>query len=440
MISFVSAVIIALGIATSINYIKAQKYQNQVEMGYARSLGEVCEYMNDITSTLNKGIYAGTPDLMENISTRLWQQSSSAKSALSALPLSQLDLTNTYRFLSQVGNYSLSLAKKVANDEQLTAEENKNMQSLLDYAKQLQSQISELQAVISNGNIKLSEVILSMDTAQNDDADQVSDNITQSFQEIEKGFEGYPTLIYDGPFSDHILTSEPKLLKNAAEKSKEDAAKVAAAAAGVEESQIQFIEEENSNMPSYYFTSGDISVSVTKNGAYICYMLNAREIGEATIEQNDAVERAKNYLENLGYYNMVESYYDTANGICTVNFAYSQDGIICYPSLIKVGVALDNGQIVSMDARGYIGNQHERDLKAPVLTEQEAQASVSKILSVQSARLAVIPTLGQNEVLTYEFKTKAENGQNVLVYVNVEDGTEEQILILIESPEGVLAE
>ena len=58
-----------------------------------------------------------------------------------------------------------------------------------------------------------------------------------------------------------------------------------------------------------------------------------------------------------------------------------------------------------------------------------------------SERLALIPTSGQNEVLTYEFQTRAGEGddaQKILVYVNASTGAEEQILLLLETPEGTM--
>lgn len=42
---------------------------------------------------------------------------------------------------------------------------------------------------------------------------------------------------------------------------------------------------------------------------------------------------------------MVESYHLTENNIMTINFAYQDGGALCYPDLVKVGVALDNGEI-----------------------------------------------------------------------------------------------
>ncbi|HAN44654.1 MAG TPA: hypothetical protein DCP97_04605 [Ruminococcaceae bacterium] len=121
-----------------------------------------------------------------------------------------------------------------------------------------------------------------------------------------------------------------------------------------------------------------------------------------------------------------------------VNFAGIQDKVTLYTDLIKVGVALDNGQIVFYDARGYITNHRKRELEAPKISAEQAAKSVSKNLMITSSKLALIPSMGLNELLTYEFRTKAPDGKNVLVYVNAITGAEEKILILLETETGVL--
>lgn len=59
-------------------------------------------------------------------------------------------------------------------------------------------------------------------------------------------------------------------------------------------------------------------------------------------------------------------------------------------------------------------------------------------LEIVSGRLALIPTDGLEEKLCYEFRCRAENGRNVLVYINAQTAEEEQILILVESKSGTL--
>ena len=74
-----------------------------------------------------------------------------------------------------------------------------------------------------------------------------------------------------------------------------------------------------------------------------------------------------------------------------------------------------------------IDSGKERDLPA-----------LSPELDILSHRLALIPTGGEYEVLTHEFKCQSADGRHVLVYINAQTGQEEKILILLEDESGTL--
>ena len=84
---------------------------------------------------------------MTSLSAKLWRDAGSAKASLSALPLEELDLTDTYRFLSQVGDYAMTLSRKVANSQELTEEELRNLDTLCTYAQNLNEQINAVQGL-----------------------------------------------------------------------------------------------------------------------------------------------------------------------------------------------------------------------------------------------------------------------------------------------------
>ena len=70
----------------------------------------------------------------------------------------------------------------------------------------------ELESSINSGEISLMTVTSSMKAP-----DENAPNVTEGFADFEEGFDAYPTLIYDGPFSDHILEKNPKMTANAKE-------------------------------------------------------------------------------------------------------------------------------------------------------------------------------------------------------------------------------
>ena len=70
-----------------------------------------------------------------------------------------------------------------------------------------------------------------------------------------------------------------------------------------------------------------------------------------------------------------------------------------------------------------------------MLTEPEARAGANPHLEIERVRLALIPLDNLEEKLTYEIKGKIE-GDTYFVYINAQTGTQEKILLIVETPEG----
>ena len=82
-------------------------------------------------------------------------------------------------------------------------------------------------------------------------------------------------------------------------------------------------------------------------------------------------------------------------------------------------------------------NHSVREGLTPAISRDNARAKVSRRIAIASARVALIPKDSEREVLCYEFKGSV-GGKNVLVYINAQNGREEEILLLVESDEGIL--
>lgn len=436
--SYLAALIVTLGAGTIVGYSKSAQYKAQLEATYLRALEDTSSYVSNLSTDLTKGLYSASPVQMSLISSKLYKEASAAKASLSALPVAELHLENTYRFLSQVGDYAMSLSKKAMSGQAITKEETETLTSLTKYASEFGNYISDLEQGITLGVINVNDLEQTALDNKNG-AEDAEDNPSQTgFRSMEDTFTGYPNLIYDGPFSDHLLERKPRLIQSMANVTRDAARQKAADAAGVDTQALMDGSDENSQMASYSFYNDNVTIGVTKRGGLVTYMVASHAPTETKISAQDAIQKAKEYLASHGADNMTVTYYDTADHIMTINFAYQQGDVLCYTDLIKVGVAMDSGKIVSYDARGYITNHMERTIAAPKLTLAQAQQKVSSALTVESSQKALIPSSGQNEVLTYEFKTKSQSGEHVLVYINGETGQEEQLLILIETETGVL--
>ena len=405
-----------------------------LEYSYMRAVDELSTATDNINTTLEKQIYAGTPEMQLNLSEKLWREASTAKAALEQLPIKELQLENTYKFLSQVGNYAMSISQKASNGEKISDNEYNNLKKLLEFSKTLSDDMWELEGSINSGEISLSTVASSM--SKSDNTPTISDN----FQEFESNFEKYPTLIYDGPFSDNILTKDPKMTKGKKEVTKNKALEKASMSLGISSTDLTRVTEEQGNMPSWVFSDDNQSVTcaVTKNGGYLSYFLKSRTVENGQIDISAGIKKAEKFLTDLGINSMKKTYYEDYNGILTVNFAYSDNDICVYTDLVKVSVALDNGEIMGYDARGFLTNHQKRTYSKDRISPLKAKEKLSPMLTVNSNQLALIPSDGDKEILCHEFKCTSQNGKKILVYINAETGKEEDILILYESEKGTL--
>ncbi len=435
--SFAAAAVAALGVRNIQLMVQNNTGARALEYSYLRAVEDISTAADNISNTLQKELYAGTADMHRTLSAELWRDASTAKAALSQLPVEELQLENTYKFLSQVGNYALSIAEKASEGEEISAEEYENLRTLHDFSKRLNEDMWELESSISSGELSLSSVASKTVSAG---TDSETPNITEGFEDFEEGFDSYPTLIYDGPFSDHILEKTPKMTAEAEEVTQQKALERCTLALDINSTEFTEVSEEAGKMPSWVFSDDNVTVTcgVTKNGGYISYFLKSRQVTSSSLSQAEGLEAADKFLEDLGVNSMTRTYYEDYNGILTVNYAYDDNGICCYTDLIKVSVAMDNGEILAYDARGFLVNHENRSYSDDRISVLDAQEKVSPMLEVLSRQLAVIPSDSTEELLCYEFKCQAEDGTHVLVYVNAYTGKEEQILILFESESGTL--
>ena len=430
---YASVLILVLFSAFVINAQKASELSRQLNADAERSLSTLEACMSSINTNLTKGLYANTTPMLSSMAISLTRDAASAKNSLSALPLSDTQLDNMLKFLSQVGAFVSTLDRKLSLGEPITSEERNPLKQLIDVSQKLLSELDTITQGVENGSVSFKQAGSTLQKS----ADQ-SVQIDSAFGDAEQTLTDYPTLIYDGPFSDHILNQSPKALEGKSDISKEKALEIASDFIGIDKSTLRFDSETNGVIETYNFFVDSINISVCKKGGAVLYLLGSSSAGESVISPEQAVENAKSFLSAKGYENMKESYYSTQDGICTVNFAYENEGVICYPDLIKLSVSLETGNIISFDARGYIMNHTDRPPVQSKISADEAKMSVSDYLTVMSSRLAVIPTDYKTEKTAYEFHCKTPDEQEVLVYIDVLTAKEDDILLLLYSDGGIL--
>lgn len=440
MLSVICVLLIVVAALGIILYKKQAEYKQASENSYNMAFYELVDYVQNVETYLAKSMISSTPEHGAETLTHLWRESNLAQAYLSRLPIESQELENTEKFLNQVSDYSYTLSRKNIYNENLSDEDLKNLKDLHGYSVELENTLNQLAEDLNNGRLQWGELTKKGTTAFAQQVDNIS---KESFSNLEENFHEYSGLIYDGAFSEHLTSNEKKGLTGEdieEEEAKKKAEEFIGSQNIKEISNLGY--SENATIPVYDFSVTNnqdetINISISKKGGHIVSMNSNRDVKTEVISQEEANNKGKEFLESKGFTSMKETYYLKQEGIVTINYAYSQNDVIMYPDLIKVKVALDDGEVLGIETSGYLNNHTTRDISKVKISKEEAKKDLNKDLAIESEGMAVIPTEWKTEILCYEFKGKVDD-REFLVYINAENGREEDILVITNTPNGTL--
>ncbi len=335
------AAVIALGIYT---YKKQRDFQMVSENSYNMYFYELVNCADEIETYLAKASITSTAEHEAKTLSNIWNKANLGVVYLSQIPIKTEGLSNAEKFLNQVSDYSYSLSMKSIAGEDLSDEDLKNIEDLHAYSVDLKNTLNQLESEINDGSLEWGEVTKEGGKAF---AQQVSSDAGGSFGNIEGTFSEYTGLIYDGAFSEHMVSPEKKGLTGD-EIDENKAKEIVKDFTGASDDKIEAKGiSENGNIQSFTFEvkkddENVMTIAVSKKGGHVVYMNYYREITEEKISPEEAIEIGKKFLDEKGYKNMKETYYMRQNGNIVINFAYTQDTAVVYSDLIKLKIAMDN--------------------------------------------------------------------------------------------------
>lgn len=410
---------------------------------YNRAMYEVITSVNNVDTLVAKVRITMSHEYNIVTLSEITTEATTAKENLGQLPVNQGSMGNVSKFFSQVVGYSQTLTKKLANGNELTDEDHKNLKKINDVSNNLNSTLQEIYLSLTQGRLKWDEVEKVATYKLNQDKNKIE---LSGLEKVKDELEDYEGLIYDGAYSSHIESSKPKALTDKMVTVVEASKKVRQCVKNATDREIEEViynGESKGRLDLYNFevklkdTDYTIDVDITKQDGMLALLMSDRPVEEKKLEIETAKEIGDKYLKSLGLSDFDPTYYQTTQNMTTINYAAVQDDVLLYPDLIKVKIAMDTGEVCSVECTGYIFNHTNRNDLVPTITEQEAKANLSKDMKLEKTRLAIIPTESNNEVLTYEFKGTIEDN-TFLIYINAKTGKEENILILLKTEGGLL--
>ena len=434
IISFLSVFIVALGVWALVSSYKLSQAKISIQASNERALTQLGTYLDDISLNLQKCMYCNGDGMLSDVSADLWRSSASAKESLSEITDGNTEISGIYKFLSQVGEYTISLNKRLAQGGNISDEETKNLTKLLEYSQKLSKNVNYLIEQEENGLVDFEEI---KSTLQEENGERLY--LGQELNDANQSLQDYPTLIYDGPFSDHIMNKKSSVTESMQQVTEAQARDRAASFLGIESGDLHFLNKTQNNMSTYTFYNSDYTVSVTQNGGIVSSFITNNFVSHIELSYEQAIKNGREFLKKQGYEKIKESYYSTTDGICTINFSYYENGITYYTDLIKVSVALDTGKITAFDATGYLMNHHKRTVPKKVkYTLSEGKSLIKPTLEILSYKKAFIPTDWESEEYVYEYRCRDNKDNEVLIYIDPATGEEKDILLLLYTDGGIL--
>ena len=419
--------VLTIGLINTLTSVGTYSYK--LENMYQKSFSELITNVNNIEVDLSKIIASTGTSTREKLYNEVYTNCNYASSNLSNLPISYESINKTTKFINQMGGFSYYIGEKLKNNEPLTDADISSTRELYDLCKYIQSVLTDF---VKSINYNFS-ILANSDAVNNS-------TFNSMFESMQSQNIKYPTLIYDGPFSESSQNSSTKGVQGE-EIAKEDAERILKNAYNDKITNITFDGETSGlfNCYNFSFELGNASyyAQITKQGGLVLNITSYNN-GTATksLTLNECKSKAEDFAKSLSL--NVESVWATSlGGIAYINLTPVVANVVIYPDMIKAKVSMQSGLIIGWEATSYAHNHTERTDLTTSISIENARKSVATNLTIQTERITLIPLEYNKETVAYEFKCLL-NDATYYVYIDANSGEEIQVLKVVSTTNGDL--
>ncbi len=339
-------------------------------------------------------------------------------------------MSNLMNFINQLGDYCGYLIKELEKGKSLTISQTENLNKMWGVSKEYGKLLNSLQDYAKDGTT-LARLL-------GENNEQFEDILSN----IGNGSIEYPSLIYDGPFSDGILNREAKGIVGEEISADQGKALVEKYLVGYDIENIEYAQDSVNRIESYLYAvklkgGRQCSVQIAKKGGLLLLMDLFHEVVEPSLTIEQCQKVAEQYCESIGLKNMKAVWINNNQSNIYINMCYEQDGIVNYADMVKIKISLDTGEVIGYEGLNYAFNHVTRVYDAPTVSEEQAVLNVSAILDNIKCRLVTIPWNVTAEKVAYEIVGELD-GEKYFVYIDAYNGDELNVLRMIDSNQGDL--
>lgn len=406
----------------------------KAENQYQRAFHDLTYYMDQLHAELGKARAAnsGSVDFQKKELIQVWRMTSEAQNQINQLPLTLLPFNKTEEFLDKLANFSYQTSLRDLSSHPLTENEQKTLKALHERAKELSGELRSIQSKTIKDGLRWMDVEMALASE-----DKKMDNaIIDGFKTVDEKVSGYSEVEW-GPSVLSLYEKRTPAMLDGKTVGEEEIRKSAIRFLGEDPGDRLSVTEngEGTEYASYSVRvdkpDGDpIRMDFTKQGGHLLWFSDPRDPEDSRLSPERATRIAREFLAKQNYKDdFVPVNYDEYEHAGNITFAVKEGDVTVYPRKLVVKVALDNGEVLGLEARDYVHEPAGQAEATPALSEEEARKKLNPGFTVETAGLALIKNDFGNKVLCHVFAGRV-NGDHFRIFINAETGVEEQVELI----------
>jgi len=353
--------------------------------------------------------------MQESLLADLRVFSAQAVEHMSVLPLMTLNTPRITNFLNTLRKTSDEMHYSLTMGDPLTDQEWAQLAELRTQAVHFEAELSSMLGLVGNNHIRWRDTVRVTGMAQDGAA---TTPITKSVMALNEALSAPPG--EEGALSPKQGPMAPPKMDLGSRVDEQTAAQAATRFVDLPLQGVPVLtattdpDDEAHELSLYFFDAVKVNgtpqnFGVSVHGGHVIFMIDGREVKERRLTREQLIEQARAMLAKRGY-NDVQfvSAIDNA-GTFIMDWVPIQNGMAIHTEIIKISLAMDDGELVGFNARNHWVNRHERNYGQPGLSSDEAKQRIAPRLSViDEPILAVVANRLNNEKLVWLVKAQME--------------------------------
>ncbi|TFE29965.1 germination protein YpeB [Cohnella luojiensis] len=413
----------------------------KAENQYQRAFHDLNHHMLSLHDQLGQtlAVSSASQGMQRKGLVNVWRLTSQAQNEINQLPLALLPFNKAEEFLSRISSFAYRTAVRDLNKQPLTPVELKTMKSLYKTAESVNAELGKVQDAVISDHLRWMDVEVAMASENNPHDNTIIDG----FKTVDKQMGEYP----ENDWGPSAMSADRKLSSAGlegkdmtAEEIRNKAVEFLGRQASGEEAAVTE-DGGKTDLPAYTVTvkgkgGANIQMDYTRKGGHLLWFMNPRDVTSRKLNFDTARNKGSQFLIRHQYKDMTPITYDEYDHVAVFTYVHTIDGVKIYPDKVTVRVALDNGEVVGLQASDHVFAKKLLTPGKAKVTKEKAQKGLNPDFRVEDYSLAVIENDMRQPILCHEFLGKI-NDHRYRIYMSGETGLEENIEEIPDSAKAI---